>query len=1686
MEELERATPVLVLSQGEGVATAIRGIAASAATDIAVTTGSPDEVQGGQVDPGEYSLAVVVQSSSQAHLDTIARLDARADDVPVVGVIDTGDGQAHVDALAAGAAKVLPRTAFERSPETVADLLVDAAAEPRDQYAAVEQVMAETAAPASFHDPSTGELVEVSRGLAEALGYPDRPSLLDDGVEAVLPAGESEGESLREKLGDIPDDLSITSTEVERSLPDGRTRLFHVVTMPASIGDDPLVLCLWRDVTERRELRRTYRDVFEGVSDGLVVHDPETGEIEDVNQRFCEQVGYGSEELVGETVDVVTAPGDEYSYERARERIRQADTDGPQLFEWRNQHADGQTFPVEVHLSVVELQGAEFVLASVRDISERKRREREYEQVFDGVTDAITVHDPWEEELVDANESLCSLLGYDRAAVLDMGIDEFSYGDEGFTADRAYEIQREVAESGEPETVEWKVETAAGSVRTLETKLTPATIGGEKRVLVISRDVTERRRREREYEQMFNKVNDAISVHDPETGEILQVNETYTREFGYDQETSRDLGVEGLSVPEEGYTGERSRTIIQEVAETGESITVEWLVENADGERRWYEVNTTPARIGGELRVLGISRDVTERKRREREYEQIFDGVTDAITVHDPETGTIVDVNQAMCELVGYDRETILEQGIAGVSVTEEGYTKEQAREVIHRVMDSGESETLEWKVETASSEHRWLEVKATPAVIGGEDRYIGMTRDVTERRRREREYEQIFDGVTDAIAVHDPDTGEILQVNETYSDLLGYDRETIVDLGIDGISDTETGYTRERGEALIDRVVAGESVDPFEWAVQRADGERRWFEVVLTTARIGGETRVLGIARDVTERREREQQIAEEREKYSTLVEQSTDGVAVVQDESYTFVNQQFTEITGYDRTELLSMSFEEVFAPSHRDLVVERFRKRVDGESPPRQYDVEVETAAGNRRTLELAVSRITHEGDPATLANFRDVTERRAREEELRRSEQQFRQIAEAVDEVIHLADPDFAETHYISPAYEDIWGRPVEELYEDPLSFEETIHPADREEFMAFLDGLDDWPDPGETETADYSYEYRVERADGSVRWIDGRVYPIRDESGDVSRVVSVSRDVTERQRRRQTLESFQEATAELTTAESAVAACETAVSAAAEVFGLDSVAVHLFDEGTGTLSPVAATADLGPTDALPAWSAENRVPWEVFVDELPDRVAVGDAPALAVAGVDEEGSALVMPLSGHGVLTVWMADDGVDVETAHLIAAVLEGGLNHLVGQRRLESQREELAVQTERAEQLERIAELTRQVEVAITEQSTRVGVERAVCEGLVGIGPFAAAWTAETEPGSDRLTPRTTAGITEEDAERTVTAAGSRDGYPHPALEAWETDEVVVETDLVGTTGENWRRDLLRRGIQAVCAIPLSYEGITHGVLVIHATDPTAFEGPGRESIDQLGTSIGYAITAIERRRALESDETLELEFRDDDDCSVPFARLATETGCQVRHDRTVRRRDGSLSVVYTVIGDVPDDVETVADRVLPGETEVLNDSVDQAVVERRGTSWFGSIISDYGGVLRRGHATPELATFVVELPTEANTRRFVDRLSETIPGIEMVAQRQHQPTDSTPGEVGARLEQRLSDRQQQALEAAYEMGYFDWPREHSGQEVADEMGISQPTLNKHIRLAERKVFDLLLDSDDSGSGAV
>jgi PAS domain S-box-containing protein len=650
-----------------------------------------------------------------------------------------------------------------------------------------------------------------------------------------------------------------------------------------------------------------------------------------------------------------------------------------------------------------------------------------------------------------------------------------------------------------------------------------------------------------EYEEIFNKVTDAIAVFDPESAEILDVNDSYHELLGYDDlKTIQDLGIDGLSATDEGYTAERARELIREVGDTGTSTTVEWQAEDSDGDRIWLEVTLSLAEVGGNTRVLSIQRDVTERRELEQTYQDIFENVSDGLVVHDPETGEILEVNDRYCEITGYSREELLEDTIRLILPDNEAYSYEDAIHRIRRARAAG-PQLFEFKGQRKDGEQFVGEIHLRTVDIRGTERVLASVRDITERKRREQEYEQIFNGVNDSIVIQDPETAEPIDANETFLNRLGYDDiDAVREHGFEEFTATDSGYTKERAQELCQRVMETGEPAVVEWKQVTKDGDERWIEGTVDSAVIRGEDRILSIQRDITGRKRRERAIQALQDATERLQSAQTSAAvgAIAAEAASEALDLPMARCWLFD-------SETETFDPVAETDAIEE--KNITWEISPDSYEYEVflddtiteytprEQNSGTTLStgvlLPLAnhglVAAGTYE-DTQPDSTVLDVAkaladhvttalERVEREQAVRESERRFRLIAERIDEVIYLAEPDFSEVLYVNPAYEDIWGHSTDELYDDARAFLDAVDPRDRETFEFQFDEMIADIQAGEGDQS-YEFEFRVRHPEEGIRWVTASGYSVELSDG-THRFVGIAEEVTDRKRREQRLEVF---------------------------------------------------------------------------------------------------------------------------------------------------------------------------------------------------------------------------------------------------------------------------------------------------------------------------------------------------------------------------------------------------------------------------------------------------------------------------------------------------------------------------------------------------------------------------------
>jgi len=295
-----------------------------------------------------------------------------------------------------------------------------------------------------------------------------------------------------------------------------------------------------------------------------------------------------------------------------------------------------------------------------------------------------------------------------------------------------------------------------------------------------------------------------------------------------------------------------------------------------------------------------------------------------------------------------------------------------------------------------------------------------------------------------------------------------------------------------------------GKTFDVFELK----DG--RVFERYIFPQRVGDER--VGVVvnwRDVTERRRAEEAVRESEERFSGAFEYAPIGVALVSPEGrWLKVNRALCDLVGYSSAELLTRTFQDITHPDDLEVDLAHVRRMIAGEIASYQIEKRYLHARGHPVTVLLNVSLVRDaSGQPRYfISQIQDITARKQAENALRESNEKFHQLADNITDVFWIRSPDMRQVHYISPAFEQIWGRSVESLLANPQHWADFILPEDRERVLGAFASL-----TGHVPSLEI--EYRIVRPDGEVRWIRVRGFQVRDAAHKLIRHIGIVSDIT---------------------------------------------------------------------------------------------------------------------------------------------------------------------------------------------------------------------------------------------------------------------------------------------------------------------------------------------------------------------------------------------------------------------------------------------------------------------------------------------------------------------------------------------------------------------------------------------
>jgi PAS domain S-box-containing protein len=301
--------------------------------------------------------------------------------------------------------------------------------------------------------------------------------------------------------------------------------------------------------------------------------------------------------------------------------------------------------------------------------------------------------------------------------------------------------------------------------------------------------------------------------------------------------------------------------------------------------------------------------------------------------------------------------------------------------------------------------------------------------------------------------------------------------------------------------------------------------------------------------------------------------------------------VNSAYCHITGHTEADLIGRQYLSITHADDRQRNADLVKRLLDGDARTAVMEKRFVTADG-RVVWGLASVGLARdaEGRPQSyVVLVQDITERKRAEELLRESERRFRQLAQAIDGVFWMIDADSKDLLYISPAYEQLWGRSCASLYREPHSFSDAIHRDDQARVLAEIRPMP-W--------SGFDVQYRVVRPDGSEIWIHDRAFPIRNERGEVYRLAGIAQDITEHKRSEQAIQALNEHLEGLV-AQRTAAAQEQSRILRSVLQSMGEAVIVADQEGNVMLTNMAAAHFAGPPKPEPHAVESCAAPQHLF-------------------------------------------------------------------------------------------------------------------------------------------------------------------------------------------------------------------------------------------------------------------------------------------------------------------------------------------------------------------------------------------------------------------------------------------------------------------------------------------------------
>ncbi len=552
------------------------------------------------------------------------------------------------------------------------------------------------------------------------------------------------------------------------------------------------------------------------------------------------------------------------------------------------------------------------------------------------------------------------------------------------------------------------------------------------------------------------------------------------------------------------------------------------------------------------------------------------------------------------------------------------------------------------------------------------------------------------------------------------------------------------------------------------------------------------------------------EEEVRASEKRYRELFKSNPHPMWVYDVETLRFLAVNDTAVAryGFSREEFLGMTIQDIRPekdrPRLRDLIAQPL-PRVS-ESGAWQH----RTKDGKLIDVEISSHDLLFEGKRARMVVAYDVTERRHAERELRESEERFRQLAENIREVFWMNSAETGESIYVSPAYEQVWGRPAGDLKNAHREWMQAVLPEDRERLLEHSQKM-------VAGKGVLDFKYRIARPDGSVRWIHDRGFPVRDAKGRIYRLVGIAEDITDRMRAEQQIR------------ESETKYRQLIEQASDGIFVSDAEGNFLLVNSRGCELLGYTESELLGMNGRETYLEEEK---EIHAERM-KRVRTGEVLRFERMVRRKDGSAFPAEIS------IKMLDNG----TVQVIF--------HDITRRR--SQEQKIA-------RLSRIQAVLSGINAAIVRIRDRQELFRETCRIAVEHGGFRMAWIGLVNKATRKVEPVAWAGF-EDGFFRIFQRLSIEEGIflgEGPAGRAIRSKAPLITSDFATDPDIFYTKEHLERGYRSGAVLPLLVGKEAVGLISLYAPETGFFDQEEVKLLSELAGDVSFALEHIEKEEKL------------------------------------------------------------------------------------------------------------------------------------------------------------------------------------------------------------------------------------